>query len=977
MDRWFLPAALGCLVALTAVVFGPVLVGGGQIAFRDAGSFYDPLQRRIQQEWEAGRWPLWEPEENGGVPLLGNPSAAVLYPGKLVYACLPFAWAARVYAIAHVFLAYAAMFALLRGWGVSRSGSVLGATAYGFGGPILFQVNNIIILVGAAWAPFGFRGADRWLRLGRRGGLAELAVALAMQVLGGDPEAAYLVVVAAGGYAVGLSLPWDRIERVGARVWIVLVSGAVTAWVAITLGVARWWATREVAARALRDPVAAGVPWVQVGVWALGALVVVALGRRGRDGGLLRRMVGLAGAAGLAGALAGVQLVPGLEFLSLSTRAGGDPTFQTDAFSLEPIRLAELAWPKVFGEALSNRDWVGLVPPRHMVDVWTPSLYLGGLVGVLALGSCEPRRGPSWRRWATALAIAGLLLSLGRFAGPLWVARFAPGAATAIGPHDAEVGGVLRGDPFPPDGLGSPYHLLATLLPGFGSFRYPAKLLTFASLGLAALAALGWDEVQAGRRRRAERGAAAVLMLGLLALLLTYVFESRLVAVWRSAPPPMLASPFGTFDPTGALGDTRRALFHGSLAALLAGLVVRASGRFPVGSNLAALLLLTADLIVAGRGLVPTVPQSLLDPGNTPEVLRRIEAAERATGESGPYRIYRMPNWHPQGWLGAPAGDRVSEMLAWERATIQPKYALPFGASYTAVESTLELADLFSFFNPFPGRHGPEVSRSVGLPPGELVVYYPRRGFDLWNTRYFVLPHAFSNDPWRGYASLLPETEVIDPPPSLFEGADGARRLARWRQDNDWLVLRNRAAYPRAWIVHQVRPVSLEAGKGPEERARRKAAVLRGLLYQADPFWNDPRLKPMNPHALAWVEAELQSITPRPDGGPPDPSESATVTEYTPQRVVIDVQLNRPGLVVLADVHYPGWRLTVDGRPAVILRTNRLMRGAAVAAGNHRLVYTYDPFSVKIGFFLTLLGIAALAGLVAWARRSVPPGDRR
>ncbi len=66
-----------------------------------------------------------------------------------------------------------------------------------------------------------------------------------------------------------------------------------------------------------------------------------------------------------------------------------------------------------------------------------------------------------------------------------------------------------------------------------------------------------------------------------------------------------------------------------------------------------------------------------------------------------------MPNWYPQGWLGAPAGDRVSAMLAWEHATIQPKHALPFGASYTAVESTLELADLFSFFNPFPGRHGP------------------------------------------------------------------------------------------------------------------------------------------------------------------------------------------------------------------------------------------------------------------------------
>ena len=92
---------------------------------------------------------------------------------------------------------------------------------------------------------------------------------------------------------------------------------------------------------------------------------------------------------------------------------------------------------------------------------------------------------------------------------------------------------------------------------------------------------------------------------------------------------------------------------------------------------------------------------------------------------------------------------------------------------------------------------------------------------------------------------------------------------------------------------------------------------------------------------------------------------------------MIDVKLSRPGLVVLADVHYPGWRLTVDGRPAVILRTNRLMSGAAVAAGSHRIVYIYEPLSVTLGCLLTLLGIAALAGLVAWARRSATAGGRR
>ena len=49
-----------------------------------------------------------------------------------------------------------------------------------------------IFLVGAAWAPWGLRAVDRLLRRGRRLGAAELAAVLALQVLGGDPEAAYL-----------------------------------------------------------------------------------------------------------------------------------------------------------------------------------------------------------------------------------------------------------------------------------------------------------------------------------------------------------------------------------------------------------------------------------------------------------------------------------------------------------------------------------------------------------------------------------------------------------------------------------------------------------------------------------------------------------------------------------------------------------------------------------------------------------------
>ena len=81
-----------CFLVLLVVVYRPVLFEGGQFASANSSYFY-PLYLRVQQEWAAGRWPLWDPGHNGGEPLLGNPMAAVLYPGKVLYAWLPYAWA--------------------------------------------------------------------------------------------------------------------------------------------------------------------------------------------------------------------------------------------------------------------------------------------------------------------------------------------------------------------------------------------------------------------------------------------------------------------------------------------------------------------------------------------------------------------------------------------------------------------------------------------------------------------------------------------------------------------------------------------------------------------------------------------------------------------------------------------------------------------------------------------------------------------
>jgi hypothetical protein len=178
--------------------------------------------------------------------------------------------------------------------------------------------------------------------------------------------------------------------------------------------------------------------------------------------------------------------------------------------------------------------------------------------------------------------------------------------------------------------------------------------------------------------------------------------------------------------------------------------------------------------------------------------------------------------------------------------------------------------------------------------------------------------------------------------------------------------------FPRAWVVHDARLVRPVDEAHP---ASRVALIAR--LRSSDPSIPvDPPTLRADLRTTAYVEAAdpsalIRALQPG-HSGLPQPSGSADevviVREEAPTRVVIDASLQRPGIVVLADLLAPGWRLTIDDRPAPILRANLSMRAAAVAAGRHTLVYTYDPASVHLGVWISLGGLAALAGMIAWAR---------
>ena len=86
---------------------------------------------------------------------------------------------------------------------------------------------------------------------------------------------------------------------------------------------------------------------------------------------------------------------------------------------------------------------------------------------------------------------------------------------------------------------------------------------------------------------------------------------------------------------------------------------------------------------------------------------------------------------------------------------------------------------------------------------------------------------------------------------------------------------------------------------------------------------------------MAWVDNDKKTeLGPYLSGRPPGPTETVKVTYPSPQRAELEASLESPGLVILADVYYPGWELTIDGKPAPIYPVNRLMRGRGRPGGD-------------------------------------------
>ncbi len=159
-------------------------------------------------------------------------------------------------------------------------------------------------------------------------------------------------------------------------------------------------------------------------------------------------------------------------------------------------------------------------------------------------------------------------------------------------------------------------------------------------------------------------------------------------------------------------------------------------------------------------------------------------------------------------------------------------------------------------------------------------------------------------------------------------------------RDDRVIVYENPYAFPRAWIVHEVRPATDDGdlqsftGRGVDGRT------------------------------TAFVQGPMPRVALPRGGGPGD---EVVVTESAPERLELSARSSAPGLLVVSQAYAEGWNAYVDGERVDVPRTNHALQGVPLPAGEHEVVLKYEPRELRIGLWSTGLASVAMLGIWGWA----------
>ncbi len=915
-----------CLLVLLA--FWHIGPAGRVLAEGDLFTYFDPYWSEATRALRAGRLPLWNDVLFMGVPFLANSQVGTFYPLNWpLWLLLPAHQALHWSIVFHLCLAAVGIFAYARrSLRIGRLGAGVAGVALALGGYLGAQVEHINQLQILAWLPWLLLLGDRVLER-RRGASIGLALVVGLILLAGHTQSAFIVLVGLGTY-------------------VLTPRGSIPC---------------------------------------------------------LRRLAMIAPAGILGLGLAAAQLVPTFELTRFSVRARGLPFNERVSFSVSPLYLARALLPG-YGRPVAP-ERIEYVATLGLVGLSLAALGLWSLVRRNDLGG--PHRG------IVSLAGLGLFLALGHY-NPLYLllARFVPGFAHFRVPARwlalwAFSGAILAGIGVERVAQGPVrFDRRTWILIGAGL----AVLLLWGALGgqVALVTPIVWIgslAVVVGLVWWASRGRPRLAALSLVALVaVELVLSARTLPHTRATAPDaytglrpaaahLLAAGEGEEAPGRFLSLSALAFDPGDLAELrliygpqlsdeaLYSLVVSAKQREVLSPNLPLALDVPA-VDGFGGGLLPLARYLALQ--------RVLYPVEQVSLDG---RLRENLTQVPEGrWLNLfdvryVITDKILD--AWIDGVF---YDLQFGADLAAGEAA-QVAHVPAFEASAVGLVS-YLDGAAALPDG-TVVGEVTVGFADGTEETFPLRAGIDT------AEGLPEGEVAHGPatiggyfwPGQPEGTDYVTRL-RWDEAAVPTSVAVRASLPQGRLV--VRGVSLI-----DQRTESFQALVlsdRGrfrLAHSGDVkvYQNLDALGRAFVVHRAWaVDGEAAALERMADGdfdptaevvlegGEPLAvetvgSDEIEVVPYTPERVELAVELDAPGVLVLADANYPGWRAWVDGEEVPVVTADLLFRAVSLEPGRHEVVFAFEPWSVRWGIAISLAAVAILLG-VGVVRQTSPQRRR-
>lgn len=392
------------LFGLSFLVFGRALVRPNlMISGSDFTQFYfwESFTRAELAQW---RLPQWNPFFFSGYPFLANPQMMVFYPPAWFLRFFPLDYSFGLGMMLHIGWAGLGMYALSRNQNMSRAAAFTSAIMFMLSGVVITHIKggHLEWIYTIAWLPWVVWAWCRTLNLQGFRNLEDL---------------------------------WNLEGLMSA-----IIAGIVTAMMFLA-GAARIAAVAEAMA-------------IVLGVWWF---VTHPTSFRNLSGVVLQIFIGAIIMIGIAAP----QLLPSLEFASLSSRVNGLPLECASNLSLT---LSDFAF---FGLARS---------PFDQFFEWERNGYVGAMAITLAMiGLTNPNR----LKW-------------------LWIGWGAVGLLLSVGP------------------ILPVYPLARDLIPGLAVIRQPFTFIVMITFALAGLAGLGMERVIESPRRWHVWIAGALLLIGIV-----------------------------------------------------------------------------------------------------------------------------------------------------------------------------------------------------------------------------------------------------------------------------------------------------------------------------------------------------------------------------------------------------------------------------------------------------------------------------